>query len=166
MAGHRLTTSERQQIIEAMNLAKATEFSLLNGTDLNWRDRVEERKKKVAVGMLKIDKEMVEMAKLEDQIHDVQQKLELVEQRITAKLPLQKRGADRYGSSSCPTKKTLCQAIADIRSEVGRSVMAKDPTGKKYLTIVEKYRRKQEAFLACSTREDVANAGIFEPSPS
>lgn len=147
-----LSQSERQEIITVLNNVRDQKLSELNAADPGWQNRIEVRKTKVAIGRLKVEKDVLELEGLEDQIRILKQKIEATEARIQKKMPLKKR--DKY--DNCPMPKSLCEAVSEIASEVHDSETSKDVTGKKALAIDAEFLNAKAKLAKCSTREDVA----------
>jgi len=153
-----LTQNERQEIRNVLRTEHDAAISKLNAADPGWQKRIEDRKNKVAIGRLKVEKDILELQRLEDLIRGLEEEKAAVETRIRKKMPLSKREDGRHG---CPRPKDLCTAISEIMEEVADVEMSKDATGKKAMAAKLEFNRKVELLLTCSTRDDVVRLGII-----
>ena len=152
-----LSQSERNEIDVILSHRRAARLKELDAKDPGWKQRVEDRKNKVALGRLRVEKDVVELKAIESQIRDLENKKQLIDLRISTKMPRNKREVRR----GCPTPKDLCEAVAEICEEIHEAEMAKDPTGKKALAIAAEHVATRAQFAMCSTREDVAARKIL-----
>jgi len=153
-----MTTSERadiKKLIDDRYLAGMRELAV---TDESHERRLEERCRKVAVGRLKIAKELAEVERLEAEYASIGEKLEVAREKLNKKLPYEKR----HHSRSCPSRMDLCSAIAAVVDEVREAERAKDATGRKVLQLRAEKQRRYEKLAGCRTQEDVAAARIFD----
>lgn len=154
-----LSQTERNEIDRILGARHEAALKIIEASDPNWRERVEEKKNKLAIGRLKVEKEVLALKQLETQIRNLEQQKQEVEARIARKMPLKERDG-RY-DDSCPTPKSLCQAVAEIGKAIHESVMAKDPAGIRILNAKKAYRDAEAQFAKCSTRDDVVKAKIL-----
>lgn len=152
-----LTNDERRDIRKLLDQKKDLELSAINAADPGWEQRIEDRKNKVALGRLRVEKDVVEMKAIESQIRTLEGKRAEIELRIRKKMPLKKR--DKY--DGCPTHKDLCDAVGEICVQIDDTEMARDAAGKKVLALNAKYLGLQSKLAQCTTREDVAAAKIL-----
>lgn len=152
-----MSSGERQDIRRLLAQQEAAELEALSAQDVGWEKRVEDRKQKVAIGQLKVEKEVAELAKIDAELERLTRQKEDVEQRIARKMPFEKR---RH-RDSCPSRKSLCEAIAGICSEIDFRETARDVTGKKAQAIAEKYRNRRALLEACTSRDDARMSEVL-----
>jgi chaperonin cofactor prefoldin len=153
-----LTISERQSIHDILRGNLQDSISELNAKDPGWAQRIEDRKRKVAIGRLKVQKDVSELEQLEANIRDLEAKRKAVELRIKKKMPLGERGY----RGACPDNKDLCEAISEICEEIHDQEQAKDKTGKLVLKLQKEHQQKLTRLAKCDTRQDVAEAGVLD----
>jgi hypothetical protein len=147
-----LTQPERQEIVQILVHRKEVKLAALQASDPGWKQRIEERKNKVALGRLRVEKEACELKLIETQIRDLENRKAALEIKISKKMPLNKR--DKYGDS-CPTPMSLCKAVSEIAEAVHEAEMAKDATGKKVMAIHAEFDAAKAQLAMCNTREDI-----------
>lgn len=152
-----MTQAERGQVEKILNEGHEFAVGELDAADPGWRKRVEDRKNKVALGRLRVEKDVVEQKKIESQIRLLQEKLQAIELRIQQKMPM----SERTHRGGCPLPKSFCDAVAEITSEVHEKVMAADPTGKKVLALRMKFLATKVQLAKCTTREDLITYGVL-----
>lgn len=164
MANRVLSQAERSEIHSALVDQRDAALKSLSAEDPGWEKRVEDRKNKVAIGRLKIEKDVIALTEIEGQIAALETKRKSIELAISKKMPFKKRGERRQYDDDevCPARKGMCAAIADICSEIHEAELAKDPTGKKALEIHKRYRAATAKFVGCSTREEVGTLKVME----
>lgn len=153
-----LTIDERRDLYKLLNQRKDQELAAIQAADPNWERRIEERKNKVALGQLRVEKEVTELKEVEEQIRVLRRKRQEIEVRISKKMPLHQRNRDDEG---CPSPRSLCDSVGEICNRIDKVEKSKDPTGKKVLALEAKYLILQGKLAQCSTREDVAQAKIL-----
>lgn len=157
-----LTIDERRDLYKLLNQRKDQELAAIQAVDPNWERRIEERKNKVALGQLRVEKEVTELKDVEEQIRVLRRKRQEIEVRISKKMPLHNRDRSRdRDDEGCPSPRSLCDAVGEICNRIDGTEKAKDPTGKKVLALEAKYLLLQGKLAQCSTREDVAQAKIL-----
>lgn len=67
-----LTQPERQEIVQILVHRKEVKLAALQASDPGWKQRIEERKNKVALGRLRVEKEACELKLIETQIRDLE----------------------------------------------------------------------------------------------
>ncbi len=152
-----LSQQERHEIQGVINDHKDSCIREIDAIDPEWRRRVEERKNKVAIGQLKVEKEVLELNTLEEQIRALQAKRDEIELRIRKKMPLEPRS----GRGGCPDRQSLCEAVAGVCRAIHNAEMKKDASGKVVLGYEESCRVRFAKLAACATREDVVAAKII-----
>lgn len=155
-----LTISERSQISDSLNMAKDSEIRKINANHPGWNDKIEARKRKVAIGRLGIARLVDDLEAVEESMRKLESRRTDIEIKIRVKMPLEVLQSHRYGS--CPDHKQMCQAIADITSEVHDQEMKKDAVGKLVLAAELKYQKKRRDLLSCNTRDDVVAKQVFD----
>jgi flagellar biosynthesis chaperone FliJ len=124
-----------------------------------WEAELDDRLQKIAVGRLKVEKDVAELENIEEQLQALSDRKEQLESKIAKKMPFSKSKSRHAGT--CRNRVSLCEAIDDIKDRVRSREYAKHPAAKKY-SAAEEARGKRLAKLAgCTTREDVANSGIL-----
>ena len=154
-----LSATERQEIKNLLEKKYENAITALDAADPGWRQRIEDRKNKLAIGKLRIEKEVIEKKKIEADILALQFKLNEVEQRISKKMSLHQRKV-RY-EDECPMPKGMCEAVGEIASEIHASVLAKDPTGKKLLVAEKELMDAMSRLATCDTRIEVITRKVL-----
>ena len=157
----KLSREERRKIENLLRDRKDAAIKAATANDPTWKDRVEERKTKAAIGLLKVEKELVERDALKKKIAVLESQLSDVNARITAKLPMNERVTRGYGSTSCPTKMDFCTAMSVMVERVHAKQMMCDTTGNKVHNIENTYQESLVKLEGCLTREDVAASEIL-----
>lgn len=152
-----MNASEREEIRQLIQKDYAIKLTALKADDPEFERRIDDRCRKVAIGQLGIAAELKKKEELERSMATLQQKIEDIETSIERKLPFEEKTIRR----SCPTRKDICTAINDIANRIRPSESAKDSAGKKALAIDDERNFRLKRLAACSTREDVAAAGIL-----
>lgn len=154
-----LSMTERQDISKLLDEKLKRRVSELTAQDPLWKERIEEKKQKSALGRLRIEKDMVELKGVEAEISVLKKKASVIEKRIAAKMPKKKQ--DRYGNEGCPVPMDKCEAVTKLCNEIHDAEMGKDPTGKKVLTAEADHFAAKAALAKCTTREELAKAKIL-----
>lgn len=157
----RLSAKEREEIAGIIKSESSHTIRQIEGSDPAFPERFAERLRKRAIGLLKVDRECVEVSAIDEQIKILERKKRIVEKRISAKMPKQDR--DRYGNKTkgCPLPMDLCSAIGSVEDRIRVAEKVKDPTGKKLVEAERSLSKKLSALATCVSREDVARAGII-----
>lgn len=146
-----LNETQRYEIKGILSDRHIAALAEVDASDPGWKARVEERKTKLAIGRLKVEKEVIQLKAIEEQMTSLTIQRQEVEARIAKKMPRHARGRH----DACPTPKSLCEAIAEIAAEINDSVMAKDPAGKRVLAANKAYLDGKAALAQCDTREQI-----------
>lgn len=154
----RLSQSERHDIYKILLSRYEAKMTALNASDPGWKQRIEDRKNKVAIGRLRVEKEAIELTTVESQIRALENRKAEIELRIAKKMPLQKRV--RY-DRGCPLPMSLCEAVAQIAKEIHDAESAKDIAGRKALAIQAEFASANAQLTLCSTRDDIAARKIL-----
>lgn len=162
MSERSLSTTERNQMRESLETWKRLKLDALIAKDPGWKTRVAEKKRKIAIGKLGVEKELVELQKVTEEIQKLEGKKKELDKRIEEKMPYDEDRGKLY--RSCPTRKDICGAIEDIMDAVHPSVMAEDKTGAAMLKVEEEYERRRVLLLSCVTREDVREKKVLDLS--
>src|SRR3990167_7189910 len=153
-----MSKDERLEILGILKTRHQTAIDAINAADPGWRKSCSDKANKLAIGRLKIEKEVTELETVEEDIRKLEAKREELEAKIHKKMPLNER--DKY--DSCPTPKHLCEAVGEIVEEVMDSVLANDLAGKKSLAADEDFNTRRELLALCSTREDLVEKKVLE----
>lgn len=152
-----MNASEREEIRQLIQKDYANKLIALKAEDPEFERRIDDRCRKIAIGQLGIAAELKKKEELERSIASLQQKLEDIETAIGRKLPFEEKTSRR----SCPMRKDICTAIGDIAERVRPTESSKDVAGRKALVLDDERNSRLKRLAACSTREDVATAGIL-----
>jgi hypothetical protein len=125
-----------------------------------WEIDLRKRERKVAIGKLKIEKELLEIGRLETLEGAVKEQLRIAEINLNKKLPLS--APDRFSRRSCPATKTACEAINDVIEMIHLTEMKKDPIGKKIVAENDRCENRLMLLMKCGTREDVEKFGVLD----
>jgi len=158
MAVKTLSQSDRYEIKAILNAFRESQLTALNASDPEWTRRIEERKQKVAIGKLKIEKDVAEMDEIDNQIRALRQKRDEIELRISKKMPTEAR--TRNGG--CPGRKSMCESINEIATRIHDSVMMEDAAGAASIAIDNDHRRRLSLLVKCETREDVNQLKVLD----
>ena len=148
-----MTEAERKEFKDVIQKMANQQINKLEASDPFWKERVEEAKKKRAIGHLKIEKDLVQLETVKGQIAKLEEQEKAIEERIKAKLPMEER--DKQYPNSCPSKMSTCKAIGYISEKLHSDVMSKDKTGKEVLKIREKCTRQLADLTGCKTRDEI-----------
>ena len=154
-----MTNDERSAIGRLLTEQCEKKLNDLNAEDPGWRQRVEDRKNKLALGRLRVEKDVVERNKLISQIRLLTEKLEAVDLRISQKMPAEERSGS-YGS--CPRPMDMCKAVGEICKEIHDSVMKNNVTGRKALALHADLTRRKLQLAKCETREDLVTHKVLD----
>lgn len=143
---------EVRRLIDARCDRKIDELSV---ADPEWENRVAQRKRKVAIGKLKVEKDVAALEQVERDIARLEGIKSEIEERISKKMPREPEHHGRNSGSGCSVPKSLCAAIRDVEKTVHLKVMRDDATGRKALKIEADRNRRMELLAGCTTRDQV-----------
>lgn len=154
-----MTYQEREEIRGILRNWRDARMCVVTASDSDWKNRIEERKRKIAIGKLKVEKDVQALSRVEDQIDALEKQKAEIEARITAKMP--KERAEGYRKAKgCAVPKSLCDAVNEIAETVHHRVMKGDATGRKVLEIEADHEKRLAKLATCTTREDVRASKI------
>lgn len=155
MAERQMSKEERGELRNQIEKAVDRRVELLIAEDPQFNSRIFERTRKIAIGKLKIDKELLEIDKLDEQIRLLEDKKKSLVRKTELQLPRtgklkekQRYDADLY--DVCEARETICSAINKIIEALLPGEEAKDPIGKK-ISEIRNLGHKLHATLAKST---------------
>lgn len=164
MASSKLSASDREEMRRLIKDDATRAIDQINAADPEWESRVDTAKRKKAIGRLGIGKELAEIGKLDKkltavrfQLKELKHQRERLEGAVQQKLPF----IESHGRYSCPTRKSLCQAINDEKATLHIKEMMADKTGKMVLFNEQVRDEKLKRLACCETREDVSKAEVM-----
>lgn len=158
--------------MKAMSAAERNEFHQLIGHKFTletdgieaahpeWERKLDDRLQKIAIGRLKVEKDVAELERLEQQEQEIADRKAEVESRIARKMPFE--NSTRRHRGTCRTRMSLCDVIADIKSKLMTPEKRKCPAGKQAIAADEAATRRRATLAGCSTRADVAASGLLK----
>ena len=154
MSANRISKSERDDLLGQAKLRKEQAIGKIVAACPDWEREVEERARKLAVGHLGIGKELSEINKIKQQVHELNEKAAAIEKAVRKRLP--KKGKGQYDDDTgCRQSMTICEAL----NVYGAKFMAKAREGHvkaKAVTEIEaKYLSDRAAILRAETRADL-----------
>lgn len=150
----KLTNPERRELMKIISDNAAKESKNVIADCPGWKEAVEAKSRKVAIGHLGIEKDLVKLDLLRKQASEFTEKAQELESSIEKQLP--KGEPNRY--DTCPTHITICKAINQIVDRVYEAVKFKNPIGKKLVQIETKRDKKITQLMECVTREEVTSS--------
>lgn len=155
MANTVLSRSDRAEI-EVMINQKANEAqSAITAKKPKWEDEVTKLSRKLAIGALRIESDLVKLDKLNNQIAALEAQRDRLEAQIQQKLPLNADDNGRH-RGTCREHMSICEAVDRLMAESRPNAMARHPVGKEVLKIQKRKQEKLSALYKCANRQDVA----------
>lgn len=170
MSERQLTNPERAEIQEQLDKAERAEIAKQEARAPLWREEFEKRKEKIAIGQLKIEKDLEKLsqleakfAKLQAECDKVGEEKERLEELISSKLPKKMKKKDRWDDSEigCPVPMSLCEAIDSRKQAIHQAEMEKHPVGKVVLEIADDFNRRRRLLSTCVFRSEVDEKGVL-----
>jgi hypothetical protein len=157
-SANRISKSERDDLLKQAALRRDAAMSTLETNFPDWERKVEERARKLAIGHLGIEKELVELDKLRRQALAAQKKVQEAELAIRNKLP-KKEGDSRYHDDddldACGVRMGVCEAL-NVYTEKFMGKARQDFEAGAYADRIEaKYLNDRQAILRADTRADL-----------
>lgn len=167
MSERQITTDERREIIKVIDKAVEKRQEVIKANDPQFDNRVFERTRKLAIGKLKIDNELVEIDRIDKQMADLEDRKKTLVQKAESKLPLTGKlktvkYRDEEDYAVCEARETICSAINKIVEALLPGESEKDPTGKKLIAVERTGQRLQAELVACQLRSQIDSKKIME----
>lgn len=155
-----LSITERVEIRESvLEEAKSRETDVI-GKRVRWEEEVEALARKIAIGVLGIEKDLAALETLEKQISALEEKRNELTKKIQKQLPRKDR--DHRYDDVCDVKMGICEAINKLSEASTTEAMKAHPVGKKILEIRGIRDQKLTALQKCPSRESVDEKRVLD----
>ena len=152
----KLTKEERRKIRFDIVEEATQKIAKLAIKDPDWQSRIEERKTKIAIGKLGIEKLIAEKIALQSKIDELEAALRIVEKKITEKMPFEQ---SRY-KDACATRVSMCTAISQIKDAINLKCMQEDKTGSAILAIYDERDDRLKKLAGSLTYEELISKRV------
>jgi hypothetical protein len=157
-SANRITKSERDDLLKQVALRRDAALNALETSYPDWREKVRERARKLAIGHLGIEKELIELDKLRRQALAAQKKVQEAELTIRNKLP-KKESDSRYHDDddldACGVRMGVCEALNVYTEKFMGRARQDFEAGAAADRIKTRYLNDRQAVLKAETRADL-----------
>lgn len=162
-----ITISERNALAEILKEEATKREIEAIGKDVNWEDAVQQIARKIAIGALGIEKKLLQLEKLEEQIGELEAKRIDLEKDIRAELPGRIKKKKGYNNceeyeDACDIKLGICEAINKLTDSSLEAARLSHTTGKKVVAIRRLLDEKLVELQKCKDREELEARSIFK----
>lgn len=150
----RISKTERDDLLNQLKLRKDRALAKVASENPEWERQVKERAQKLAIGHLKIERELKELDAIRKEIDGLRQREKGVEKQIAKKLPRKDKG--RYDEDdACRPPMDLCEAMNVLTDRFYVKAKASNPQGKKADAIEDQYLNDRASVMRAVTRDQL-----------